>query len=198
VAAAAAMASKTCTVESADRELAARASRNPEAFAALYERWAPRVRRFATARLGDADDAEDVVQEVFVALLRSLDSYEGRSRFGTWLLGIAHHKACRLGRRRLRAEPASFAAPPERACAALDADARLDAVRALERCARTLERDASAGQRAAFWLAYAGCLSAGEAARELRCSPESVRAQLSRVRRLLLERAPGLAETLRS
>jgi RNA polymerase sigma-70 factor, ECF subfamily len=197
VAAAAEVGAATRSVESGDRELAARAGRDPEAFAALYERWAPRVRRFATARLGDADDAEDVVQEVFVALLRSLDSYEGRSRFGTWLLGIAHHKACRLRRRGLRAERACLAAPAERP-AAPDADARLDAVRALERCARTLESEASQGQRAAFWLYYARCRSAGEAARELRCSPESVRAQLSRVRRVLRTRAPGLAETLRA
>jgi RNA polymerase sigma-70 factor, ECF subfamily len=194
VAAAAVIGAETCAVESGDRELAARAGRDPEAFAALYERWAPRVRRFAAARLGDADDAEDVVQEVFVALLHSLDSYEGRSRFGTWLFGIAHHKACRLGRGRLRAERALLAVPGERA--APDADARLDAVRALERCALALESDASAGQRAAYWLSYARCLSAGEAARELRCSPESVRAQLCRARRVLLARAPGLRETL--
>ena len=39
------------------------------AFAVLHGRWAPRVLRFALSRLSDRDDAEDVVQEVFAALL---------------------------------------------------------------------------------------------------------------------------------
>ena len=76
----------------ADDALVARTLAGDEsAFVALYDRWAPRVMRFALSRLGDREDAEDVAQEVFLAALRGLSSYQGRSCFGTWLLGISYH-----------------------------------------------------------------------------------------------------------
>lgn len=44
------------------------------------------------------DEAEDLVQGVFVTFLESLDRFEGRAQVGTWLYGILHHKS--LERRR--------------------------------------------------------------------------------------------------
>ncbi len=38
------------------------------------------------------DAAFDMVQDVFVVFLKSLDRFEGRSQVGTWLFGILHHK----------------------------------------------------------------------------------------------------------
>jgi RNA polymerase sigma-70 factor, ECF subfamily len=181
------------SAEPADRLLAARAAGgDPDAFAALYERWAPRVRRFAAARLGDRDDAEDVAQDVFLALLCDLSSYEGRSQFGTWLLGVAYHMILRANRRRRRGVPVEEVpapGPPE---------ARLDAARVLERCARVIEDEAGARSAAVFWLTYREGRSGRQVADALQCSPESVRAQLHRLRRLLLEGVPGLEEMLAS
>jgi RNA polymerase sigma-70 factor, ECF subfamily len=190
---AACAAARRAAAAQADRLLAARAAAgDPDAFAALYERWAPRVRRFAAARLGDRDDAEDVAQDVFLALLCDLSSYEGRSQFGTWLFGVAYHMVLRANRRRYRALPVEAvpaAGPPE---------ARLDAVRVLERCARVIDAEASARQAAVFWLTYREGCSGRQVADALQCSHESVRAQLHRLRRLLLDGAPGLEEMLAS
>jgi RNA polymerase sigma-70 factor (ECF subfamily) len=38
-------------------------------------------------------DAEDLVQNVFVTFLETIERFEGRSKVSTWLFGILHHKA---------------------------------------------------------------------------------------------------------
>jgi RNA polymerase sigma-70 factor (ECF subfamily) len=184
--------------EAGDETLVERAiAGHAEAFDALYRRWSPRVLRFAQTRLGAREDAEDVTQEVFAALLRCLPSYRGQSRFGTWLFGIAYHLICRNQRRRGRAAlvPLSEAdeTPGEEAGGA---EQSLDATRALERCASALETHATRSQREIFWLCYGEGRTAGEVAEQLRRSPETVRAQLCRTRRALLAGTPGLLETL--
>jgi RNA polymerase sigma-70 factor (ECF subfamily) len=49
-----------------------------------------------------ADLVDDVVQEVFVAALLSLASFQGASSLRSWLLGIARHKVEDYYRERLR------------------------------------------------------------------------------------------------
>lgn len=68
-------------------------SRDPEALSqAVHENARPLFR--AARGMGfTAEDAEDVVQDVFVTLLRRADSFEGRSQLRTWLFGILHRKA---------------------------------------------------------------------------------------------------------
>jgi RNA polymerase sigma-70 factor (ECF subfamily) len=181
-----------------DEELAARATQGDRAaFALLYQRWSIRVRRFALARLHDPDEADDVVQDVFVALLRCLPAYQGRSRFGTWLLGIAHHVICRSlrrERRRMRVPLAEIAELPAPLGAA--GERRLDAVRALRSFGDTLAREASRAQLESFQLAYLENRPIAEVSTLLQRRPETVRAQLSRARRTLLDSTPGLADLL--
>jgi len=45
-----------------------------EAFNLLYETYFPRVYRFALKRLGDAGEAEDATQDVFITVHRVLES----------------------------------------------------------------------------------------------------------------------------
>lgn len=59
-----------------------------EAFALLVDRHHGHCLRMATHLLGDADQAEDAVQEAFVRAFRHLPSYQERDRFGSWLLRI--------------------------------------------------------------------------------------------------------------
>ena len=54
--------------------------------------------RMAFLRVGDPDIASELVQETFLAALRSKGSFSGRSTERTWLVGILKHKI--LDRRR--------------------------------------------------------------------------------------------------
>ena len=66
----------------------------------LYDRHAPQVYRFLSALGVVADDREDALQEVFVAVFRSLGSFRGEAQLSTWIYRIASRHAGRLGRRR--------------------------------------------------------------------------------------------------
>jgi len=58
------------------------------AFGKLFD-WRQRfVYNVAYRMLGDSDAAEDVAQEVFLAVWRSLPQFRGESRFSTWLYRI--------------------------------------------------------------------------------------------------------------
>lgn len=59
-----------------------------EAFAQLVDRHHARCLRLATHLLADSDEAEDVVQEVFLRAYRHLGNYRERDKFGAWLTRI--------------------------------------------------------------------------------------------------------------
>lgn len=80
-----------------DEELiAAVAAGDRDAFAALYRRRRPDVYRFALHMTGAPAAAEDVAQDVFLAVIREAQRYTpGRSGVVPWLLGIARNLALR-------------------------------------------------------------------------------------------------------
>ena len=59
------------------------------AFRDLVERHEPRVAATVVGMLGSGDEAEDVGQETFIRLYRSLDRFRGESSLGTYLTRIA-------------------------------------------------------------------------------------------------------------
>jgi RNA polymerase sigma-70 factor (ECF subfamily) len=72
-----------------------------EAFATLYQRHQGTVYRFARLMTGSAPASEDVVQEVFLALMKDAARYDaGRAALTTYLFGMAR----RVTRRRLLRE----------------------------------------------------------------------------------------------
>lgn len=62
--------------------------------------------RFALARLRDPHQAEDVVQETFLAAIKN-NNFEGESAVRTWLTGILKHKIIDLQRKQIREQPVS-------------------------------------------------------------------------------------------
>jgi RNA polymerase sigma-70 factor (ECF subfamily) len=71
-----------------------------ELYELLLRRHNRRVFRVVLAIVGDATEAEDVMQDAYVRAFAALDGFEGRARFATWLTRIAVHEA--LARRRKR------------------------------------------------------------------------------------------------
>ncbi|MDD5304695.1 MAG: RNA polymerase sigma factor [Elusimicrobia bacterium] len=62
-------------------------------YAALLERHQSRVYSFLFRLAGDAHDAEDLAQVVFLKAFRSLGSFDLDRPFHSWLFAIAHHAA---------------------------------------------------------------------------------------------------------
>ena len=78
-------------------------AREPAALAAIVQDHARPLYRTARGLGFDEGTSEDIVQEVFLTFLSTLDRFEGRSQVGTWLFGILHHKV-RERRRALHRE----------------------------------------------------------------------------------------------
>jgi RNA polymerase sigma-70 factor (ECF subfamily) len=64
-----------------------------EAFSILVERYRQKVFQTGMGFLHNADDAEDLTQDIFVKAWHALKSFDGRSAFKTWLYRIAVNKA---------------------------------------------------------------------------------------------------------
>ena len=60
---------------------------------------------YALSRLKNRSSAEDVVQETFLAAIRSQDRFSGSSSMRTWLIGILKHKIIDLIRKESREQP---------------------------------------------------------------------------------------------
>jgi RNA polymerase sigma-70 factor, ECF subfamily len=62
--------------------------------------------RYALARVGRAELAEDLVQEAFLGALRNREQFAGASSEQTWLIGILKRKIVDHHRRQQREQPA--------------------------------------------------------------------------------------------
>jgi RNA polymerase sigma-70 factor, ECF subfamily len=69
------------------------------AFDRLVERHQERIARLVQRLLGYRADVEDVVQDVFVDVLRGISRFDARSRFTTWTTRIAINR-CRTHQRK--------------------------------------------------------------------------------------------------
>jgi len=82
-------------------ELVARAREgDTEAFGELVRRYERRIYRLARNITQNQEDAEDVLQEAFLKAYSKLDSFEGNSKFYTWLVRIAVNEALMKLRKR--------------------------------------------------------------------------------------------------
>ena len=73
-----------------------------QAFNTLVGRYKNQLVNFVFRYLGDYDEADDVVQEVFVRVYRNKDSYQPLAKFSTWIYTIAVNLSKTQLRRRKR------------------------------------------------------------------------------------------------
>lgn len=81
------------TIDHQDRMLAARLLRgDADAFEEFFESSFGPLYRFALARIGDADAAEEVVQTTLCRAVRGLSGYRGEAALLTWLTTICRRE----------------------------------------------------------------------------------------------------------
>ena len=172
--------------EPSDPELVERARGGErEAFGFLYRRHQAYVYRFARAMTGSAALAEDIVQEVFLALMRDLDRYDAsRAGLRTYLFGIARNLArykTRSLRRLISLDQVEEAVGREDPAAALSSN---EETRHLRRCLGALP----ARYREVIILCDLQELDYAETAVVLNVPIGTVRSRLHRGRQLLIQR----------
>jgi RNA polymerase sigma-70 factor, ECF subfamily len=180
----------------ADGELLLRLRSGDErAFVGLVRRYQEQMLRLAAGFVPSRAVAEEVVQDTWLAVLRGLDRFEGRSSLKTWLFSILVNQARTTGARELRSvpvpdpEPAvdparfdaggSWAEPPEHWVEA--AERRLEAGKLADRL-RALMTELPARQREVVLLRDVEELSSEEVCSVLAISDGNQRVLLHRGR----------------
>ena len=163
------------------------------AFSEIYGDYAPRVRGYILKRVSDFPEAEDLTQETFVQLYRSLASFEGRSSLLTWTFGIAHNVCSRYFRdcSRWMIGPHNSHSLEDQLVEAT-IEQRIDAARVLERCDQKLEKSRPPAHREIFQLRYGKNQSIRSIAKHVGKSIDAVKVSLRRSRTALIETVPGL------
>lgn len=88
--------------DATDEQLARQAQQGDrEAFLTLYNRYLNKVYNRVRSRI-PSPDVDDVTQEIFIAVVRSIERFEGKSRFNTWLYTIVSRHIADFYRRRSR------------------------------------------------------------------------------------------------
>ena len=162
------------------------ASGDRDAFALLYRHCRPDVYRFAVHMCGSPALAEDVVQDVFVAVIEDAARYRpGRSGVLPWLLGIAHNHVQRWRHRRTFLPlPAAETDAGRRMSAETDPIGNLTRERHETELARAI-LELPARYREVIVLCDLQELSYDAAASALGCAIGTVRSRLHRGRALL-------------
>lgn len=169
--------------------LQAVASQQPGALDELYRRYSGAILGFLLARLDDPGQAEEVLQDVILAVWRHAASFRGESKVLTWLLSIARNHATNIQRkRRLPIVPLVD-----------ELDAALNETGPLEKVIRKSEQGAvrealrrlPPRHREVLVLVFYHQLSEAEIARVLDIPPGTVKSRLHRgkeqLRRVLLQ-----------
>ncbi len=82
-------------------------------FAQLLDAWSHGMMRAARAYVATWESAEDVVQDTWLAVLRGIDRFEGRSSLRTWTYGILVNTAKTRGVKESRTVPLASLAPED-------------------------------------------------------------------------------------
>ena len=160
----------------------------------LYDRLAPRVRAVAARALGNASDADDVVQETFVEVWHRAHTFDPtRGSVVSWVTMLGHRRAIDRLRRRGTRPTASPGGTPDDATTTDSPHETAEQRQARARIAAALA-ELPAEQRQAIELMYFEGMSQSEAAEHLGAAlgtfKSRVRAAMGRLGTLLDELAP--------
>ena len=76
---------------------------DPEALGWLYERYFDRIYKYIYLKIGDATDAEDLTEQVFLKMIEAIHTFQWQgTTFAAWLYRIAHNQVVDTLRQRSR------------------------------------------------------------------------------------------------
>jgi RNA polymerase sigma-70 factor, ECF subfamily len=84
-----------------------------DAFADIVRAWSPMMLRVARTYVSTDASAQEVVQDAWLAIIRGLDRFEGRSSLRTWVLAILGNLGRSRGVREARTVPLSSLGPTD-------------------------------------------------------------------------------------
>ncbi len=166
-----------------DEELAARAAAgSAAAFEELVSRYTPRLFFFLRPKSDSDEDIEDLIQETFLRAFRSIDRYDARWKFSTWLfttavrLSISRHRSKKSPSAQLDPEGQASSAPgPQEALVQKEEKAERKNIWNVARTLKPREYEA-------LWLRYAEDMPVKDIARAMKKSRVGVRSLLYRSR----------------
>ncbi|MBN1934744.1 MAG: sigma-70 family RNA polymerase sigma factor [Anaerolineae bacterium] len=156
--------------------LRAIAQGSQQAITELYDRHARHLLNYLAHLTGDADAAEDLVQELFVVVWRDARRFRGQSSVRTWLFGIAHNLGI-TALRRSQTLPLDEFAADSLADPGPDPDALVALASDRERLAQAMQA-LPAAHRAVIELVFDLGLGQAEVARVLGCPLGTVKSRL--------------------
>lgn len=170
------------------RLLASARAGDPRATRELLDDVSPVVYRFGRSFCRDPHDAEDVMQDVFAALTRSLDSFRGDASLTSWAYVVAQRACARRRRRpksavsmtsldRAREDGGAGEIPDERTD-----PARIAETQELRAVLEDAIRELPGPQRDVLMLRDVEGVPAGEVARMLGIGERAVKSRLHRAR----------------
>jgi RNA polymerase sigma-70 factor (ECF subfamily) len=179
-----------------DRELVERAlSRDADAFRTIVQRYNRRLYRIARSVLRNNSEAEDAVQDAYVAAFAHLDSYRAEASLATWLCRITLNEAlARLRRVRRAGSFARLEEVPEAEIIHFPRSAQNDdpertiAQRQILHLVEQATDDLPEVYRLVFVMRVIEDMSAEETAALLAIKPETVKTRLHRARQLVHRR----------
>ena len=189
--------SPTRTAAPADAELVRRAlSGNANAFREIMQGNNRRLYRIARSVLRDSAEAEDAVQEAYIAAFSHLASYRGEAPLGSWLSRIVMNEALgRLRRRRSGARTIPLEAVRSEAeiipfprSVQHENPERTMAQRELLQIVEQATDDLPDAYRTVFVSRVIEGMSVEETAELLNIKPETVKTRLHRARQLIRDR----------
>ena len=158
----------------------------------MFDKYYPVAARFVFQLSADFnhEDTEEICQETFLAVVRNLASFRGKSSFQTWLLRVAANKALDF-RGKSRAEKRGgsmvhFSLDGAHETGAIEPPSRCpgpDTVLVNAETSRLIRQSLDQLEdpcREIIELRYYGELSYGEIAAELRLNPKTVSSRLSK------------------
>ncbi len=182
---------ETCT----DEEVIARVlAGEKELYELIMRRYNQRLFRISRAYVRDADAAEEVVQQAYINAYEHLASFEGRSKFSTWLTRIVINEALRKQRDQERLRPleiyssieedydVQFPSPHGEDPAERVMNDELRTI--LERTIDTLPQK----YRSVFMMREIEEMSIAETSESLGISPGNVKVRLNRAKEMLRDR----------